>query len=788
MAIKITAYGQADLKQIDRARQTLDKLEASAAKNSIGMTKSFVAIGAAAGGVAIAIDRTLSKATATAKDYGSEVIQIQRLTGESSEESSKWAAILGRFGVNGAKAALIVKTLATNIDGNSKALQTMGVATKDANGKNRTSTEVLRDVADYYAKASDKTHALALASKVLGRGYASLLPVLASGAEGIDKLAASAESAGLILSDSDVKELKDYNKALADNKMALKGVEVQVGLATLPYETFKAEAVGGTLKLLRQLNPELAEFGVVSAEVAGGLAKGTAGVAAGAAFYPALKSGIPMLTKDLAALGLGFHDVALAQQLFLNGSAGLSQLPKFTAMAVGGITSFGIAVAAAALNWVTYKAAQASAQSDFQIGTFMSGAKQAREHAAAIGSATGAQATWTSAVNQAVPVQEKSSVTTARHATRYRDAAVAARELDVATTDLTRSMSGQMVASDKASGKLRTLTELELDSKEAKLAVKDAEDRLTDARKKGSKRDVAKAEIELTRAKLRARDATADLTDKEKELGTTSKKLAKNIRESKGDIKKAAEYMAQGLADGLTAKQAEVASAARLLIEKGVKGTIVVYAKIKSPSKMTYKLGTQTGDGYALGIVNSKAKVEKAAEKVAERVKKALEKYRDQVTALKDRSTQIAGTWGLTDMPEIQPVSNNPVYAMQKQVTTLKTYAADIAKLKKAGLSKAALSEVLALGPNEGSAVAKALLASDISQYNKLYGERKRISDSLAVTELGKAKLPGSVTISAGAVQVSMKITKDMSDREIDKAVDRMTEKIARKLHIKMKK
>jgi hypothetical protein len=91
---------------------------------------------------------------------------------------------------------------------------------------------------------------------------------------------------------------------------------------------------------------------------------------------------------------------------------------------------------------------------------------------------------------------------------------------------LTRAMDGTMVKSDELSGRMRTITEASLDSREAALRLKDAENDLTEAMKNGSPDEIAKAQINYERAKLRSADATADLTQAERDLGLASDELA----------------------------------------------------------------------------------------------------------------------------------------------------------------------------------------------------------------------------------------------------------------------
>ena len=257
---------------------SLGGLFKSVSKFTVGLGGASIAALAAGKAIGSALDG----ATSAASDYGQQVVLIQRLTGASAKESSTWAAILGRFGVEGRAASLVVKSLSTEIANQGKNLNAVGVATQNADGSNRTTTAVLGDLAEAYKNATDKTDILAAGSKALGRGFTALLPVLANGKQGIEDLAAEAQKDGLIFSQSDIQAVIDYNKALKDNEDSTKGLAVQAGLATLPVETFKNQAIGALLEKLHETNPELVKLGVGIGEIASPLLT-AAGYVGGAA-------------------------------------------------------------------------------------------------------------------------------------------------------------------------------------------------------------------------------------------------------------------------------------------------------------------------------------------------------------------------------------------------------------------------------------------------------------------------------------------------------------------------
>lgn len=223
---------QVILKAKDEASKTLD----NAAKKSKAL-KFGAGIATGAGAAALAVAVGLDKAANSAAGYGNQIVAIQRLTGGSAESSSKLAAMFRRLGIDGGGSARILKTLSVGINGNSKELKAAGIAAKDSRGHNRKASDVMRDLAQWYSKSTDKAKANAVASKLLGKGYASMLPVLAGGAKSIDDLGDAAKKNGEVMSGPQLAAVKAYGKAQKDAAAANRGMTMQVGLLVLPIKT-----------------------------------------------------------------------------------------------------------------------------------------------------------------------------------------------------------------------------------------------------------------------------------------------------------------------------------------------------------------------------------------------------------------------------------------------------------------------------------------------------------------------------------------------------------------------
>jgi len=264
MPANINIWGKANVEEWDKVTKKAAEIRQKSAKDMAAMGAGMMVAGAV-------IVAGLNAAGDAAAGWGEKVIDVQRLTGLGAAESSKWAAILDRYGVSGKSAGMVIKSLSNAIVTHNKALTDVGIATQDANGANRTTTAVLADVATYYSTATDKATANALAAKVLGKGYMALLDPLSEGGAAIYRIGETARKAGLILSQDAIDACEAYNEALKDTTQASLGLEVQVGLMVLPIKMQLIQALSAVVGWFSQLSPGMKQFIVIGAAVSAGV-------------------------------------------------------------------------------------------------------------------------------------------------------------------------------------------------------------------------------------------------------------------------------------------------------------------------------------------------------------------------------------------------------------------------------------------------------------------------------------------------------------------------------------
>lgn len=97
--------------------------------------------------------------------------------------------------------------------------------------------EQLKKIADGMLKLKTHDDKAAVAQAIFGKGAKEILPYLAEGAEGIEKLSKAANKYGGVLSDESVEAAIVAEKASKDMNLALSGLTNTIGAALLPVMT-----------------------------------------------------------------------------------------------------------------------------------------------------------------------------------------------------------------------------------------------------------------------------------------------------------------------------------------------------------------------------------------------------------------------------------------------------------------------------------------------------------------------------------------------------------------------
>jgi hypothetical protein len=247
----------------------LGAVEASTASRSAallhGVGTAVIAVGAA---FAVGI----GKAVATTVEWGTQVRQLQLLTGQTAEQASGLLAAAGTYGIGVDKLATSLGFLEKNLVANTPAVAKWGVTARDAAGNLLPVDEILGNVADKFVELGGPGGLGTAFIKTLGgRGGQSLIPLLAGGAAGLQEMEDHAKALGLVMSQDDVDAAK--NLAIAQRQLgeSVKGAAIAIGTDFIPVAKFMVDALASMFQWVSRLPKPLLDLAIGIPVVAGAI-------------------------------------------------------------------------------------------------------------------------------------------------------------------------------------------------------------------------------------------------------------------------------------------------------------------------------------------------------------------------------------------------------------------------------------------------------------------------------------------------------------------------------------
>lgn len=120
------------------------------------------------------------------------------------------------------------------VKGASDTYDKLGVSLKNADGTMKSSEDILKESLTTLASMSDETERNALANELFGKSYTNLIPLLNSGADGIEDLISNAHELGLVMSDDAVDAGAQFGDMLADVQDSFGKVIQTIGVKLFP--------------------------------------------------------------------------------------------------------------------------------------------------------------------------------------------------------------------------------------------------------------------------------------------------------------------------------------------------------------------------------------------------------------------------------------------------------------------------------------------------------------------------------------------------------------------------
>ncbi len=221
----------------DQASKTIGKVQGKVkglGSSMSSMKGPALAMGAAVGGAIIQFGR-----------LGDEVQKMSLRTGFSTESLSELRFALEQAGssIQGFESGIkrqarFLRDAGKGLSTAKDAMRDLGLETKDLVGLSP--EKLFETLSRAIADLEDPTQKAALAQEVFGRSGVQLLPLLAEGAEGIERLRQEARDLGIVMSAETAQKAAEMNDAINAGKQVMNAMAIEIGSALAPAITFLA--------------------------------------------------------------------------------------------------------------------------------------------------------------------------------------------------------------------------------------------------------------------------------------------------------------------------------------------------------------------------------------------------------------------------------------------------------------------------------------------------------------------------------------------------------------------
>lgn len=245
-----------------------------------GMAKAGVAIGVAMAAAATALAVSIKHAVDEADKLGKMAQKI----GVPVEELSalKHAADLSGVGIEalgtsmGKLAKTMVEAAAKPASEAANAFRALGVSVTNSDGTLKSSSQVLSDVAGKFEGLKDGAGKTAVSMAIFGKSGKDMIPLLNSGAQGLQEMKDEAAKLGIVIDNQTAKSAEAFNDNLTRLGKAKDGIILKITAGMLPamedlsaamVQTAKdtdglksiGEILGGSLKVLATIGNGVAD-------------------------------------------------------------------------------------------------------------------------------------------------------------------------------------------------------------------------------------------------------------------------------------------------------------------------------------------------------------------------------------------------------------------------------------------------------------------------------------------------------------------------------------------------
>lgn len=237
LGVNSAAFGKG-LKGADKG---LKRFSANVAKT---MAAAGAAVAAAVAGMAVAIRGSINEADKLGKMAQSIGIPVEELS------RLKHVADLSGVSLEGLSTAVgrLSRNMSDVAQGAGaearRAFEALGISVTDADGKLKSSSAVMTEIAGRFAGMEDGAGKTALAMQLMGRSGADMIPMLNAGADGLKRMMQQADDLGIVITEKTAVAAQAFNDNLTLLGKIFDGIIIQISAHLLPHmESFSAQLV-----------------------------------------------------------------------------------------------------------------------------------------------------------------------------------------------------------------------------------------------------------------------------------------------------------------------------------------------------------------------------------------------------------------------------------------------------------------------------------------------------------------------------------------------------------------
>jgi hypothetical protein len=215
-------------KDMAAAKGIVDNSFASMKRAADTVKSAFAAIGVS---LSVGAIINFGKSAINAAD---DMSKLGQKIGVTTEEVAGLQLAFRLAGAGGGVMETALAKLAKEAESGNKAFAQLGVQTKNTDGTMRSTSQILRDVADRFMVMDDGAQKTALAIQLFGRAGAQLIPLLNSGSQSLEEMDEMARKLGLTISTEAGKQAELFNDTLELLSLSMDGVARKAIMPLLP--------------------------------------------------------------------------------------------------------------------------------------------------------------------------------------------------------------------------------------------------------------------------------------------------------------------------------------------------------------------------------------------------------------------------------------------------------------------------------------------------------------------------------------------------------------------------